>query len=171
MRRVLPSAAWPVTFREVPTRWGPAPDDLCPCGSERRVRSCHGSRTGEWHVPPPLPLLSDPPTLYSNDRCYARETLDCSMKLSSAHWLSHDIVRSYSVDGRLLISGVPWLHGKEMRLPTKVLAANILCPRYPRAPQHSRRTRLACGCRGMANRMQTRSRLTPRCGTPKPPDR
>jgi hypothetical protein len=50
--------------------------------------------------------------------------------LSLEHWISHDVLRSFSVDGRLYISGAPWLDGAQVRLPTRRLGANVLCTRH-----------------------------------------
>jgi len=62
--------------------------------------------------------------------CFASASHDCTSKLSLEHWISHDVLRSYSVDGRLYISGVPWLGGQQVWLPTKRLGANVLCTRH-----------------------------------------
>jgi hypothetical protein len=105
--RSLPDVDWPVPFQAVPGRSGPAADLSCPCGSKRRVRSCHGSPSGEWHVAMPPPLLLDDRTGESLAGCFASASRDCSSKLSLEHWISHDVLRSYSVDERLYISGVP----------------------------------------------------------------
>jgi hypothetical protein len=45
------------------------------------VRSRHGSRSGEWHISTPQPLLRDARTGYAHPGCYARATCDCSSKL------------------------------------------------------------------------------------------
>lgn len=50
--------------------------------------------------------------------------------VSQEHWISHDLLRSISVDGCLLVSGHPWLRGAEKWLPTKALGANVMCTRH-----------------------------------------
>ena len=84
-------------------------------------------------IPAPGALLLNARTGYSHARCYARAARDCSSKLSREHWISHGVLRSFSVDGRLYISGAPWLDGAQVRLPTNALGANVLCTRHNNA--------------------------------------
>ena len=128
--RPLPVDIWPVDFDEVDGRWGPSADADCPCGSRRRVRSCHGSKIGEWHSPASAPLLQGPTTGYSHPSCYAGVSADCSTKISLEHWLSHDVQQSFSVDGKLYVSGRPYNDGKEAQVSTKTFGYRVLCTRH-----------------------------------------
>lgn len=47
--------------------------------------------------------------------------------------MSHDVLRSFSVDERVYISGMPWLDGAQVQLPTNALGANVLCTRHNNA--------------------------------------
>jgi hypothetical protein len=128
--RPLPADTWPVDFDEVEGRWGPSTEADCPCGSRRRVRSCHGTKVGEWRSPVSAPLIQGPRTGYSHSRCYAGVSADCSTKISLEHWLSHDVQQSYSIDGKLYVSGMPHNGGKEKQVSTKTFGYRVLCTRH-----------------------------------------
>lgn len=75
------------------------------------------------------PLLVDQPTGYSNRRCYAAASDDCSPKISREHWISANILDNIS-DGRFIVSGMRWGGGVNRELSTRALASNILCSRH-----------------------------------------
>lgn len=110
---------------------GPDGNTMCPCGSYRLIRSCHRSKDGYWLASPADPLLLGPRTGLSNDGCYGRAANDCSPRLSREHWMSASVIEAIQIDGLPpKVSGLPWMKGATMTLPTNALASRILCERH-----------------------------------------
>lgn len=105
----------------------PQDNDLCPCGSSRRARSCHLSKNGAWIAAYPEPLLIGERTGLSHDRCYARSSLDCDSKVTREHWLSAGVLRALAP---LQVSGIPWLKGATKEISVPALQSKILCARH-----------------------------------------
>lgn len=111
--------------------FGPDREADCPCGSLRRIRSCHGTRGGPWREPLRQPLHSGPVTGLSRKGCYASALRDCGGSISNEHWLSENILRALTVDGLPpMLSGLPWLNGATKALPPQALGSNVLCERH-----------------------------------------
>lgn len=121
----------PVQFENAGREWGPSYDKPCPCGSGVPAAGCHAARaTGRWFLPPYTPLLTDAPTCYRHDRCYAGFTSDCSTRISKEHWLSAGILRLFGEGKTVRVGGLPWLKGPAQDVSIKNLSSNILCERH-----------------------------------------
>ena len=46
------------------------------------------------------------------------------------HWISHDVQQSFSVDGKLYVSGRPYNNGEEVAVSTKSFGYRVLCERH-----------------------------------------
>lgn len=80
-----------------------------------------------------IPSLQPPGecTGHSNPSCYLGGTGNCSEGLSREHYVSEGILRRFT---KLRISGMPWQKsGDKIFLPSKALAAKILCERHNNA--------------------------------------
>jgi hypothetical protein len=97
--REVPVYGWPKPFRPSHLHWGPQGDELCPCGSRRRARSCHLAPDGWWLTPSAPPLLGDERTGYRHPGCYASTSSDCSSRLSREHWLSASVLNAFAPIG------------------------------------------------------------------------
>lgn len=112
--------------------WGPDRDDLCPCGSRRRARSCHGLKSGDWLAERWHCELADgAQTGYAHPRCYARSLDDCSSKISREHYISAGLLSELEQDP--LLQGLPFLKGEPKRLSVAALASKMLCERHNQA--------------------------------------
>lgn len=121
--------AWcPSLMRRDRHYWGPDREGLCPCGSRRRIRSCHGRRDGSWRAEPWSPPVRGASTGYAHHRCYAKALNDCSEKLSREHYISRAVLNE--IGPASLLSGLPLLSGEEKRLPNSALTSKILCGRH-----------------------------------------
>jgi len=128
--REVPVYGWPKPFRPSHLHWGPQGDELCPCGSRRRARSCHLAPDGWWLTPSAPPLLGDERTGYRHPGCYASTSSDCSSRLSREHWLSASVLNAFAP---ITVSGMPWQHGSQHTLPVRNLGAKVLCERHNKA--------------------------------------
>lgn len=108
--------------------WGPHREELCPCGSRRRIRSCHGRPDGSWRAEPWSPRPPKQDASYSHRGCYAGSLGDCSANLSREHYVSRAVLQEISPDP--ILAGLSFLRGEEKRLPVSALAARILCRRH-----------------------------------------
>lgn len=115
-------------MRRDPIVWGPDREGLCPCGSRRRIRSCHGRRDGSWRAEPWSLRAREQDVNYSHPGCYARSLGDCSAKLSREHYVSRAVLEEIS--SAPMLSGLAFLGGEDRRLPVSALTARILCGRH-----------------------------------------
>lgn len=115
-------------MRRDPRFFGPDREGLCPCGSRRRIRSCHGRRDGSWRAERWTPPTLGSATGLSLAGCYARDLNDCSSKLSREHYVSRVLL--LEIGPAPLLSGPSFLAGQEKRLPASALTAKVLCDRH-----------------------------------------
>jgi hypothetical protein len=113
--------------------WGPDREGLCPCGSHRRTRSCHGRRDGSWRGEAWSIDLGGS-TGYGHPGCYATALTDCSTKLSREHYVSRAVLEEIS--SQPLVSGLAFLGHEERRLPTSGLVGKMLCTRHNTVLHH-----------------------------------
>ena len=108
--------------------WGPDREGLCPCGSHRRIRSCHGRRDDSWRAESWSPTLLNEPSRNTHRGCYAGTLSDCSAKLSREHYISRAVLEE--IGTAPMLSGLTFLGGEEKRLPNSALVSKILCDRH-----------------------------------------
>jgi hypothetical protein len=110
--------------------WRRAP---CPCGSGLIVEQCCLDPIDD-QLRKPVPSLVPPPpkTGFSHQRCYLKDTGDCSTQISSEHYMSAAILAQ--LGDAIRISGVRWLpEGHSKKLSIGSFSANILCKRHNEA--------------------------------------
>ncbi len=121
-------------YRRDPGLWGPQRSGPCPCGSALPAQDCHSSDNGQWLEAAAPPLLAGHRTGISNPICYARSSKDCSQESSKEHWISRNILRSMSSNGKPpMLEGLPWLQGQRRPIPAGALDSRILCKRHNNA--------------------------------------
>jgi len=116
--------------------YGPPPEDHCPCGSHRQATRCHRANDGSWIAEPPPPLLNGPRTNYANPGCYARASNDCDEQLTREHFITDDVLRAISADGKVVVvEGAAWQEKTERRrvIGRASLSRKMLCRRHNNA--------------------------------------
>jgi len=79
-------------------------------------------------------LLQGERTGVANPKCYARSANDCSKEMSKEHWISKNILKALTIEGRApTLEGLPWLRGTRRAIPAERLDSRILCERHNRA--------------------------------------
>ena len=104
----------------------------CPCGfSSRPYGRCCRVNSAEPYVRFPSLQPPGPQTGYSNPRCFARSTCDCSEKISREHYVSRGVLDLMQT---LSLSGVRWhAPGETRTYGVEALTAKILCKRHNEA--------------------------------------
>lgn len=69
-------------------------------------------------------------TGFAHQRCYGRDSDDCSEKISKEHWISAGIQRYLRGDGSLMWQGSPWLAGEVREVGVGSAASRVLCTRH-----------------------------------------
>lgn len=129
--RALPDSGAVFSFTPPPGYTGPPREGPCPCGSGRRLRSCHRpSADRQWRMNRPRPLLEGPRTGHAHPGCYARAMHDCDSRVTREHWGSRNVLDLIAHDGTVKVAGLPWLKGEEKRLTPGALGAKVLCERH-----------------------------------------
>src|ERR1700687_3518444 len=107
------------------------PDDACPCGSGNIFRACCLGADGGFKPVASVTRCPPPRTGTRTKGCYAAALADCSPDLSREHFISEGLLKELSVGGLVSIDGFPWQSDRGIqKLPTAVLASNILCRRH-----------------------------------------
>ena len=114
----------PETYRNP---WGDA--DRCPCGSGGTFDGCCKVAVRRLpHVAVPSTRPPSPVTGNAEDRCYLKNSFDCSNKISREHYISRVILDEF--DG-LSVGGLPWqADGEQLQVSSSALVAKILCTRH-----------------------------------------
>jgi len=104
----------------------------CPCGSQRKAKKCCLQPDGIWNkatctiTPPP------PPTGFSNPKCWARVTRDCSPQASREQYVSGALLRA--IDDKIKVSGFAWQKPNTSNsLRVGNLVSKVLCKRHNEA--------------------------------------
>ena len=106
---------------------GPGRNDPCPCGSGNKAKRCC-MVSGGWLKPLANCSPSPPATGQSEPKCFARAFGDCGGGISGEHFISKDILDSFS---GVVVSGFPWQEpSTEKRVGINALVANVLCARH-----------------------------------------
>lgn len=114
-----------MTTRYVPKILSGRPKDIysaCPCASGRKFKFCCLARAKT------LPAQSR--TGFAHPGCYGSPLLDCSRKITGEHYVSRAIQERIAVDGRVQVSGLPWLKAPTHALSPQALQSKILCERH-----------------------------------------
>lgn len=107
--------------------WGPDREGQCPCGSRRRIRSCHGRRDGSWRGHAWSVDFNDR-TGHSHPACYAAAIANCSTDISREHYISRAVLDE--IGKAPLVAGLAFLDGAAKRIATSGLVGKMLCGRH-----------------------------------------
>lgn len=105
-------------------------NEPCRCGSGKAAAICCLGKFG-WHKPPAsIDLSGGESHCESHPRCYLRELNGCSEDISGEHIVSASVLRIISPNKNTIVSGFPWLNGKEKLLGHGALISNCLCKHH-----------------------------------------
>lgn len=100
----------------------------CPCGSSKMASACCWTQEG-WNPKAAPTSPPAPKTGFSHGRCYAKQSNDCSEKISSEHFMSRGIIEQLGDDP--VLSGAPWQEtGEEKVMPAARFASKMMCERH-----------------------------------------
>lgn len=106
---------------------GPGRNEPCPCGSGSKAKRCCLASDG-WFKTPAACSPPAPPTGEAETKCFARHFGNCGEGISGEHFISKNILESFS---GIIVSGFPWQEaGSEKKVGINALVANVLCGRH-----------------------------------------
>lgn len=105
--------------------------DNCPCGSGRKSKWCCLTTDGRWHKRPATVFPPPPKTEYSNPKCYAAFSSDCSTKICREHYISKNVLSKIDGTGFVKAAGLGWQQPETFStLPVEAIVARVLCIRH-----------------------------------------